>query len=311
MKTPLSLILFAMLIAPAFAQDTVKVQPKWKLTMENALGLAQASYSDNWSGGEAGSIIWVSSHRSTAESWLSKSWLWNNELRMEFGQTHSQTKEKLWQKPVKSADKLRFDSILKLKRGWAVDPYLAFTFESQFLDASGVEKRYINPIDMTETIGLARDIFNVPDVRVLTTRVGFGIRQRIWEFDILNPDSSIGTKSETTNDGGFEWVTDFTLGSAKSKYAFVSKLTLFEAIFNSKKDELVDDPATDDDERDYWKSPDLNWDNSFRANISSILQTSLGWQLLYDKEIALGGRLKQTLTLGLTYKWANFVEEKK
>ncbi len=279
--------------------------------MENALGLAQSSYSDNWQGGEAGSLIWAATHRSTAETWLSQSLLWNNELRMEFGQTHSQTKAKDWLKPAKSSDKLRFDSILKIKRGWAVDPYLAFTFESQFLDASGVDKRYINPIDMTETIGVARDIFNKPDVRVLTTRLGFGVRQRIHEFDILLPDSTIGSETKTTNDGGFEWVTDLILGSAKSKYSFVSKLTVFEAIFNSKKDEFVDNPATSDDERDFWKSPDLNWDNSFRANISSILQTSLGWQLLYDKEIHLGGRLKQTLTLGLTYKWANFAEEKK
>lgn len=274
--------------------------------MVNAFGLAQASYSDNWTGGEAGSIIWVASHRSTAESWVSQSLLWNNELRLEFGQTHSQSKDKKWQVPVKSADKIRFDSILKLKKGWAVDPYLAYTLESQFLDASGREKRYVNPIDMSETIGVARDIFNVPDVRVLTTRVGFGIRQRMAKFDVLNPDSSWGTESKTTNDGGFEWVTDYLLGSAKTKYAYISKLTVFKAIFFSDKDKYKGTPA-----EDYWQEPDVNWDNIFRANLSSVLQTSFGWQLLYDKEIALGGRLKQTWTIGLAYKWANFVEAKK
>jgi hypothetical protein len=296
----------------AHAADSLKVNPKWKLTMENAFGLAQASYSDNWSGGEAGSIIWVSSHRSTAESWVSKSLLWNNQLRLEFGQTHSQSKDKKWQPPAKSSDKIRFDSILKLKKGWAVDPYVAYTLESQFLDASGRDKRYVNPIDMTETIGVARDIFNVPDVRVLSTRVGFGIRQRIAKTDVLNPDSSWGTESKTTNDGGFEWVTDFVLGSAKTKYGYVSKLTLFKAIFFSAADKVpADGGLKGTDAEDYWMEPDLNWDNFFRANLSSILQTSFGWQLLYDKELSLGGRLKQTWTIGLAYKWANFTEAKK
>jgi hypothetical protein len=32
---------------------------------------------------------------------------------------------------------------------------------------------------------------------------------------------------------------------------------------------------------------------------------SLAWQLLYDKEIDLGGRFKETLALGLAYKFSN------
>ena len=46
-------------------------------------------------------------------------------------------------------------------------------------------------------------------------------------------------------------------------------------------------------------------DNSLRCNLWSLLQMSLGWQLLYDKEIDLRGRFKETLSLGLVYKFAN------
>jgi hypothetical protein len=309
------LLLSCLLATSGFAADPAagKVNPHWKVTIENSFGLAQASYSDNWQGGEAGTIIWVAGHRSTAETWLHKYVNWGNELKLEFGQTHTQTKEdKKWQEPNKSADKIRYDGILKYKRGWAVDPYAALTIESQFLDASGkTKKRYLNPIQLTESFGVARDIFNVPDHRVLTTRLGFGVRQLIRKFD--DPKDATGNteKSETTNDGGLEWVTDLALGSAKGKYSFNSKLTVFEAVFDSKSGDYVDNPATSDNEKDYWKSPDVNWDNILRANVTSILQVGLGWQLLYDKQLDLGGRLKQTMTLGLSWKFANFTEEKK
>ena len=269
----------------ASAQDTTAIQPAWKIGIETGLGITQAAYSDNWTGGESGSIIWVSNFRGTAERKFSESWLFNNELKLEFGQTHTQVDStKQWEKPKKSADKVRFDTILRLTKGWAVDPYTAGTLESQFVDASGAKKIYFNPVDLTEAIGVARDLIKVPDVRVLTTRLGFGLRQHLMHA------------AKTTNDGGIEWVTDLALGSPNSKYSFVSKFTVFQALFNSQSDQLPNDN---------WKTADLNWDNSLRASLNSVLQMSLGWQLLYDKEIDLGGRFKETLALGVAYKFSN------
>ena len=269
----------------ASAQDTTAIQPAWKIGIETGLGITQAAYSDNWTGGESGSIIWVSNFRGTAERKFSESWLFNNELKLEFGQTHTQVDStKQWEKPKKSADKVRFDTILRLTKGWAVDPYTAGTLESQFVDASGAKKIYFNPVDLTEAIGVARDLIKVPDVRVLTTRLGFGLRQHLMHA------------AKTTNDGGIEWVTDLALGSPNSKYSFVSKFTVFQALFNSQSDQLPNDN---------WKTADLNWDNSLRASLNSVLQISLGWQLLYDKEIDLGGRFKETLALGVAYKFSN------
>ena len=265
--------------------DTTKVIPAWKVGIETSLGLTQAAYSDNWTGGESGTIIWVSSLRATAERQFTPSLLFTNELKLEFGQTHTQIDStKHWEKPKKSADKVRYDGLLRLTKGWAVDPYLSGTLESQFLDASGPKQIYFNPVDLTEAIGVARDLIKVPDVRVLTTRIGFGLRQHM------------NHAHKTGNDGGIDWVTDLVLGSPKAKYSFASKLTVFQALFNSQSDVL----PTDD-----WKTADLNWDNTLRASITSLLQMSLGWQLLYDKEIDKGGRFKETLALGLAYKFAN------
>lgn len=273
------------LLAQTPAVDTTKVTSAWKVGIETSLGLTQASYSDNWTGGEAGTIIWVSSLRATAERQLSQSLLFNNELKLEFGQTHTQVDStKHWEKPKKSADKIHYDGILRLTKGWAVDPYFSGTLKSQFLDATGPSKIYFNPVDLTEALGLARDLIKVPDVRVLTTRVGFGLRQHMIHAQ------------KTANDGGIDWVTDLVLGSPNSKYSFASKLTVFQALFNSQSDVL---PNED------WKTADLNWDNTLRTSITSLLQVGLGWQLLYDKEIDKGGRFKETLSLGVAYKFAN------
>ncbi|MFH1010528.1 MAG: DUF3078 domain-containing protein [bacterium] len=291
----LSIISILTLTGGAWADTTSSA---WKAQMETSLGLTQAVYSDNWTGGEAGSIIWVSDFHGKADKQLAPSWFLGNELKLAFGQTHSQSKEtKRWAAPQKSSDKIRFDAILRLTRGWVVDPYAAGTLESQFLDASGSKKRYANPMDLTETIGMARVLTNVPDVRVMSVRLGAGFREHITRLDDpVDPDKTL---SKTTTDGGVEWVTDLALGSAKTKYSFNSKLTLFQALFNSEADNLEDQPGAD-----YWKTVDINWDNTLRANVTALLQVSLAWQLLYDKEISTGGRFKETLSLGIAYKLA-------
>ena len=289
--------IFMVFVAGTALADLPEPGP-WKIGLETGIGLTQASYSDNWTGGEAGSIIWAWRFHATADRQYSSPWFHGNELKLEFGQSHTQDKDsKQWSKPEKSADKIRFDSILRYTRGWFVDPYVAGTFESQFLDASGIEKRYVNPIDLTETTGIARVLVDVPDVRKLSSRVGAGFRQHLMKMD--DPADSSKTLSETTTDGGLEWVTDLTLGSPKTKYSFTSKLTLFQALFYSEADNLEGKP-----EENYWKMMDMNWDNVLRANVTSLLQVSLAWQLLYDKEISMGGRLKETITVGLAYAFA-------
>ena len=280
------------------------VASKWKVQIETGLGVTQASYSDNWTGGESGSIIWVSDFHAKADRQYSASWFFGNELKLAFGQSHTQVDStKKWQAPKKSSDKIRYDGIVRLTKGWLVDPYVAATFESQFIDQTDKNKtRYLNPFETTEATGVARQIINIPDKTSLSTRIGFAMRQRVTVFtDTSRTEGS--TLQETTNDGGAEWVTDFTLGSAKAKYNFTSKLSVFQAMFHSRSGGY--ELAAGIEEGTEWKTADLNWDNTLRVNISSLIQTSLAWQLLYDKQIAKAGRFKETLTLGIAYKFGN------
>jgi hypothetical protein len=286
----------------ALTADTTAANPHpWMLQFETGVGLTQATYSDNWQGGEAGSIVWAANFLGKAEKQLAPSWFSGNQLKLEFGQTHSQNKDtKVWQTPQKSADKIRYDGIIRLTKGWVVDPYAAGTVESQFLDASSLlHKRYVNPIDLTEATGVARNIFKIENVRQLTMRLGLGLRQHLVKMD--DPADASLTISETDNNGGIEWVTDLQLGSATTKTSFISKLTLFKALFNSQAEDLTGLPN-----ENYWKTADVNWDNMLRASLTSLLQMNLAWQLLYDKEVSQGGRFKETLTLGVAYKFANF-----
>lgn len=301
----LTKIFLALLVLTTAAIAAEQPEPTpWKAEFSTGILTTQSAYSDNWTGGEAGSINWIAFYNSTTKRQITRNWYNQYDWKLSFGQTHIQDKEsKDWQKPTKSEDKIRGDAILRLTKGWFADPYFALTVESQFLDASSpYNTRYVNPLELTESSGLARTIVNIPDKTLLTSRLGLGLRQRFTRYDDFSDstDTSPGTKSESTMDGGFEWVTDLKLGSATSKYSFDSKLTVFQALFNSKSDEAVND---------YWKTADLNWDNILRVKVSSLINVGLAWQLLYDKEIDLGGRLKQALSVGLVYNWANYDKE--
>jgi len=268
----------------------------WERTLDFNLTLTQNSYSDSWVGGEAGSVSWMGNSNFKAAKQLSPKVNWSNTLKLAFGQTHQQEQEtKNWRKPFKSTDLIDGESIARLTLGAFADPYVAFRAISQFLDASVPEvKRYVNPITLSESAGASK-LLHKTETTELLSRLGFGLRQVI-NREIVDTLSQ-KTETQTTNDGGFEWVTDFKTSLEKGKVSYSTKLTLFKAMFYSESDELEGTP-----EQDYWKSVDVNWENILSASIAKYLTVNLYVQFLYDKEIDLKGRLKETLALGLTYR---------
>ncbi|MBM3332894.1 hypothetical protein FJY68_13775 [candidate division WOR-3 bacterium] len=58
-----------------------------------------------------------------------------------------------------------------------------------------------------------------------------------------------------------------------------------------------------DDPEGKWKALDVGWDNTAAASITKYVMVNLTAQLLYDTEIHDKLRLKETLALGLTYKF--------
>lgn len=269
----------------------------WKRSVEANLTVAQTAYTDNWKGGEAGNLTWTFNSNSLAKKKLGPHVQTKNTLKLFFGQTHSQNKDtNKWTRPVISTDEIDFESIFNFALGGFIDPFAAAQFESKFLDNRDPQKKhYINPMKLTESFGIIKYLFK-NNGREWSNRLGGALRQEIDRFALVDAETGKREK-RTTNDGGLEFVSEFESPLAEEKLSISSKLIVFQALCNSKADRLKGQPN-----EDYWKTIDVKWENDFTANVTKYLMVNLYTKFLYDKEVDLGGRFKQTLSLGVTYK---------
>ena len=291
------LLALAMIAAGASAQE--EAPAGWKKSLTFDFTTTQTAYSDSWQGGEAGAVSWVTNLNGTAEKALSPKFNFKSNLRLSFGQTLTQTittdstgTHKNWEKPKKSTDLIDWENVGTFTLGKAVDPYIAFRLESQFLDASNEAKKlYLNPLKLTESAGLAHKFYE-KDKNFITSRFGVAVRQIFHK----TADIDLTVFDTTVSDAGLESVTDAEF-HANDKLSYISKLSLFMAFYNSEKDNLTGDAA------DYWKAVDVNWENSVNAFITKVVTVKLYTQLLYDKEVSLKGRFKETLGIGFIYQF--------
>lgn len=285
-----------LIVTIVFAQDK-PVSTGWLVTMDGGLNLSQNNYSDNWEGGEAGSMIWAANLNSLAKKRLSGKVRNKNTLKLSFGQTHSQSVEtKTWAGPVKSTDLIDFETLFRFTLGAYVDPYAAGRLESQFIDGSvPANKRNFNPMRFTESAGVIRMLID-EDKRDWSVRAGAAFRQTL-DRDRLDPLT--GDKdSKLSRDGGLEFVSELSTPIAKERILLTSKLIVYKALYYSEKADLEGTEA-----ENYWQAVDFDWENIFSASITEYVMVNLYVQWLYDKEISKAGRFKQTLSLGLTYKF--------
>lgn len=290
MKRTITIILLLAAFAGLCAEN-------WKLDSNISFTLTQSAFSDTWVGTELSNITWVANSTTTAEKQL-KSWLQNkNTLKLAFGQTHTQktrvdenlAEEKYWEHPEKSTDKIDLESMLRFTtQGW-VDPFVAGRFESQFLDLSQEETRLINPMLFTETAGVIRSFIDEEN-RLFTTRLGAAFREKI-DRDVI--DASSGAKETiTTVDGGLEMVSEYKQKiQLPLEMDLRSRLQLYQALFNSKSDELNED----------WKSTDMVWENVLTTKLFGMVSANLIFELRYDKEQVADLQWKEMLGLGLSY----------
>lgn len=265
----------------------------WNLSVDVNINLNQNAYSNNWVGGELGTLAWTFATNSLAEKQIHPKINNKNTLKLAYGQTYTQEKDtKKWLDPIKSTDLIDFESVLRFTLGGFVDPFIAGRIETQFYDNRDTTlERFINPLKLTEALGIAR-IFIKQKKRELSSRLGFGLKQ------LIDRDVLFGTdrKTQTSNYGGLDFVTDFETPLAKERITYTSKLNVFQALFYSESNKLPDTLKNN------WKYPDINWENIFTASITKYLMLNLYTQLLYDQEITTGVRIKEGLALGLTFK---------
>ena len=267
----------------------------WKLDSNMSLTLSQSAFSDNWAGTELSNITWVANSTSTAEKQLAD-WLLNkNTLKLAFGQTHNQktdevSRDKYWEKPEKTTDKIDLESMFRFTTHTWVDPFLAGRFESQFLDLSQDEARLVNPMLFTETAGIIRSFID-EEHQLLTARLGAALRESV------NRDVLIGTTKETqtTIDGGLEMVSEYTRKlKMPLEMDLRSRLQLYQALFNSKSDDLPNDN---------WKSLDMVWENIVSTKLFGMVSANLIFEPRYDKEQVSELQWKEMIGLGLSHNF--------
>jgi hypothetical protein len=338
---PAAFLILPLLAGAASAQEDAPIEPgPWKYSAIAGLNLAQSAYSNNWNGGDKGAITWVLSADVGAERQMSRTFHWDNVLILKYGESADQVQDpndpgkNKWDKSEKSTDQIQLDSTGRFTLDWGVDPYLALRGESQFVDDSDPRGSLLfHPIKLAESAGIAR-VFLKEEDRQVVSRLGLAVRQT-WARHFTDP---LGDHQEsfTSHDGGLEFKTNVTYPLADGRVIYKGELYLLWSFFYDKSEDLQTfdqlaqqaDP-TREPVQDFWKDPDINFQNDFTAKITSWLNVNLFAQLVYDKfdtstnidttfdpanplgsaaaiaEVDAGirksGQFKQTLGVGLSY----------
>ncbi len=332
----LALLLAASSALAAEGKERVLELGKVYKSAEIGLNVTQSAYSDNWRGGDKGSLIWTGNFNGALESQMSPKVNWLSQLKLAFGETHQQSGqpgERNWDKPEKSTDLVDLESTLRFTLGGYVDPFVSGRMESQFLDASDAHGRslFLNPLQFKESAGVARQFINEEE-RSLLSRLGFTLRQSRRSV-YTDTDASDGlddaTSADGTTDGGLELITDYKTRILEDRVAWTAKLGFYQPLFFSGKSDLTDADLAlaglDPDLADFSTALDIDWENIFTAAITKHIVVNLYLRWAYDKydnsvkpELGEGGELlnagavgaavrkagqfKQTLSLGFNYR---------
>ncbi|MDH4038503.1 MAG: DUF3078 domain-containing protein [Candidatus Krumholzibacteria bacterium] len=339
-------VLIAGTVSTAFAQEAIAPEVpkeakekrvlevgKWYPTLEGGLNLTQASYSENWKGGETGSVSWNAFLNGSAENQVKPTLNWLSSMKLLYGQTRRQeigaNGDRSWGDAEKSADLIQIESILRLTRNWAVDPYLSVRYESFFQDITDPfgRKLWINPMTFKESTGIARKFKDREDDQLLM-RAGFTARENYRQF--YASDTGNETFSETSWDVGAELIVDYKK-VFEQRLTYVSRLSVYQP-FNWSKNEIFDALGPDSliaaglspDIASYATTVDVDWQNTFTTKVTKFISFNFYLEILYDKydntvvpivddngaltnagaidfSVRKKGQFKQTFGVGLSY----------
>jgi len=314
--------------AEPLAPDTSRHEAKFSVNM------LQSSYSRNWNGGDKGSVNWSVTFDGRHEKQMGEKYNWQNTLKLAYGQNHQQARgddgDLYWQRPDKNTDAIEFESMLKLTASPKWNPYLAFGFTSMFRDLSdaGGRDQNFNPLTFSESAGLSRQLI-AREKQSLTMRLGLALIQSSRSF-FSEPVPSEATMSETAYTTAAELVTEFRSPLLTDRIDWESKLSLDLPLTWSGKsafeDGFVSVEPMPEDIAGYTTTLDLDWENTFSANITKVIAVKLFVRWVYDKydnsvkpvvgddgvlvneadvltAIRPAGQFKQTLALGFGYSF--------
>lgn len=263
-------------------------EPKpWEIFIDANVMLTLNTYSNSWTGEEAGAFSWASHLLFQAHKQLHKKFRTENTLKLGFGQSKIQDRETgEWSDLQVSTDLIDFETLEKFTLSGFVDPYIAGRIQTQFLDGDTAnhEVRYANTIILTESFGVNRNFIDKENHK-FSTRFGGATYQRI------------NRKIETKNDGGLELVTKYNINAKENIITYTSFLNLYQALMASEN------------VNNRWKTIDIDWQNNLSVNITKYVMISFIFQMIYDRDMSEEVRTRQLLSLGLTFKYKSKMEE--
>lgn len=319
--------------APADSTQRVLKVGKWYPHLDSGLNLTQSAYSENWKGGDTGSVSWSAYMNGLAERQISPSLNWLNTMHLKYGQTRDQKVDanghRSWGAAEPSTDQVDLEALFRLTRGWAVDPYFSTRFETLFQDVSDPFERKIwfNPLTLKESAGVARKLIDRKDHQMLA-RFGLTAREMHRSFFIATTGDQ--TTSETSWDSGPELVVDY-MRAFNPQLSYTSRFSAYKPFHWSKKDvfdslspDSLDAAGLDRNIADYTTTADVDWQNTISAKVTKIIAVQLYVEFLYDQydntivpvvdsngsltnpqvvnyAVRKMGQYKQTLGIGLTW----------
>jgi hypothetical protein len=338
--TILTIVAVAAVAAGAVAQEAPekpsfdeKVEAgQWAAETTIGLNLIQSYYTENWNGGDKGSVVWNGTLDSKLQKKLGENWNWLNVLNLAFGQNHQQERDDVgdlyWKKADKTDDLVRFESLLRYTKS-SLNPYASFRFESQFLDQNDPRGDFtLNPLEFYETVGISR-MFVDTEQRKFLVRLGYTFHQMSREM-FLDPAFGDDPVTESASDMGVELVLNYTDKALVGNVEYQTQLRVYQPVSYSAKGELEDlgsdylvGVGLPGDLADYTTALDVDWEHNFKANITRVINVQLFLRWIYDKydnsvtpvvvedevhnvatvggAIRKAGQFKQTLSLGLGY----------
>ncbi|MBN1600758.1 MAG: DUF3078 domain-containing protein [Chitinispirillaceae bacterium] len=287
------------IVSTIHAQDSTASKNGWKYSVLTNLNLSLNSYSNNWAGGEYSAFSWGWQFNGTAEKPLTNWLTTKNTLKLAFGQTSLQQEDsasgkKEWQPMKKSNDLIDFENVENFTLKAFVDPFISFRVITQFSDLRNEEKTlYGNPVTMTESFGALRQIMKKEKLD-WSARLGGAVRQNI------DRNGPIRVGDKVTNDGGVELTTDLKTSSKDNRISYITQFRMYEALFSS-----VEDKVKGTTEEDYWRYPDISWENTLGVNLLKYVMLNIYAQLLYDRDVDQDARVRSNVGLALTYSIKN------
>lgn len=280
----LAFFFVTLLSNPGFAQEKPDQKSQeeekygWQKEIVGGLNLTQASFI-NWTQGGENSLAW---HVNLGFRFvkIGQKTNWETSGKLTYGSAKLGGQE--FQKTI---DEIKAESVLTVKLGTHVNPFVATTAETQFAPGydHSVEPKmqissFMDPGYIRESVGISF----VPN-EVIRTRFGMGLKQTVANnFASLytdNPETE-NRLEQFKNEVGVESVTDVNWKISKNSL-FTSKLELFYAF-----------GALDE--------TDVKWDNVLSVKISKYIGINFNFILFYDKDISSRRQIKQSIAFGLT-----------